>query len=126
MSCSFAFGFMVGSMIVLTTKVLFPNLIRSIWLRSRTGYNGFMLDLKVLPQPVQAYWLKVRMRRNHGHIYKIFPGDAKDPRKSIQCLVCGGRSWSQGDVENLFCIRCGFYRDIERELYVPKENPYAG
>jgi hypothetical protein len=77
-----------------------------------------VIDAKTLPRWMQRHVLKLRMAANAGHLYIL-----KD--KSIKCLCCGSESYSREDMRHLFCLRCGFYEDIERELFVNRKNPYA-
>lgn len=39
----------------------------------------------------------------------------QEPRPSITCPKCCIASYCKGDIDNLFCIKCGFHRDIFRE-----------
>lgn len=81
-----------------------------------------MIDAKILPAWIQKYVLSKRMRDNCGHLFIIEPIDPEH----ITCLVCGNTSYNRMDVREKFCVLCGYFRDIERELYVPKKNRYSG
>jgi ribosomal protein L37E len=81
-----------------------------------------MIDAKKLPAWLQKIILSRRMKANGGHLYFVEAlGD-----NHITCLICGKTSYSADDVRHKFCIRCGYFKDAERDLYIPKKNRYAG
>lgn len=81
-----------------------------------------MIDAKLLPAWLQKIVLKIRMIKNHGHLFIV---EKMDP-DHIMCLICGNTSYNSRDVTEKFCIICGYFRDAERDLYVPKKNRYSG
>lgn len=50
------------------------------------------------------------------------PGYELDPDgRWIKCLTCGSVSYNPGDIENLYCGKCGCFHE-DREIWL-KEEP---
>ncbi|EDM66182.1 hypothetical protein PE36_00255 [Moritella sp. PE36] len=41
-------------------------------------------------------------------------GQWNDEAQSITCPKCDRKSYSQGDIDNKFCIVCGYHRDLKK------------
>lgn len=76
-----------------------------------------MIRVSLFPKSFQTYLIK-NIIKKHGHTYTL-QADA------IKCHCCGMTSYNKGDMMHLFCLNCGYHKDIENFLQVPKKNKYA-
>jgi len=46
-----------------------------------------------------------------GKTFAVYSHNRESRNESITCFKCGLTSWSQGDLDHMFCVKCDLWHD---------------